>query len=238
MREAWQAAVVEAAARRYRPYSRTAYHFARGKLGGDPVYFALLAHGLVPDGGRILDLGCGQLLIAPLLAECRALHAAGGWPAGWPRPAAPRTIHGIDLRKNVIAIAGRALDGLATARAGDLRTVDLPPNDFTLMLDVLHYMSEDDQEALIGRIAAALSPGGTFVTRVGDTSAGLRYLVTRVGDQLITMLRGAAWPAFHTRALAGWRALMERAGFAVTMTPMSEGTPFANVMLVCRKAAG
>jgi SAM-dependent methyltransferase len=233
--EAWQAAVIETAARRYRPCGRTPYHFARGKLSADPVYFALLRAGLVRDDARVLDLGCGQLLLAPLLDACRNLRDAGGWPADWPAPARPRSVHGIDLRRNVVAVAARALPDLATAEAADLRDATLPPNDFTLMLDVLHYIDEVAQEKLVARIAAALTPGGCFVTRVADTGAGLRYLVTRVGDQLITMLRGALWPRFHVRSLAGWRALLERHGFDVTMTPMSEGTPFANVMLVCRK---
>lgn len=239
MPEPWQAAIVEAAARRYRPHGRSAYYFARGKLGADPVYFGILQRGLVPDGGRVLDLGCGLLLLAPLLEAARAMRAspdgAARWPAGWPPPAHPRSIHGIDLRARVIRAANAALHGLATAVQGDLRDCPLPANDFTLMLDVLHYMDEPAQESLVARIATALAPGGTFVTRVADTGAGLRYLVTRLGDQLITMLRGAVWPTFHTRSLDAWQSLMERHGFQVARTPMSEGTPFANVMLVCRR---
>jgi hypothetical protein len=32
--------------------------------------------------------------------------------------------------------------------------------------------------------------------------------------------------------LAEWKALLERLGFGVQSIPMSEGTPFANVLLV------
>ena len=43
---------------------------AGGKLRGDPVYAALLAQGLLAGRARVLDLGCGQgLLAAWLLAH-------------------------------------------------------------------------------------------------------------------------------------------------------------------------
>ena len=63
--------LVDKAAAPYRASGRFAYHFARGKLGGDPVFAGLLLHGLIPHQVRILDIGCGQGLLASWLHAAR-----------------------------------------------------------------------------------------------------------------------------------------------------------------------
>lgn len=63
---------------------RFAYHFARGKLGGDPVFLALLERGLLSDRARILDLGCGQGLLAAWLLAARRQFESGELLAAGP----------------------------------------------------------------------------------------------------------------------------------------------------------
>jgi hypothetical protein len=46
--------------------------------------------------------------------------------------------------------------------------------------------------------------------------------------------RGHRLPRLWCRPVAGWRAELERLGFKVEPVPMSEGTAFANVLLVAR----
>ena len=72
------------ASERYRSGGRFAWHFARGKLGRDPVFRALLERGRIPAQARVLDIGCGQGLLASLLAACDQLAASRRWPAAWP----------------------------------------------------------------------------------------------------------------------------------------------------------
>ena len=77
------AVLVDAVAARYRPAGRFAFHFARGKLAGDPVFAGLLAGGLLAaDSARgrgldIVDLGCGQALLAALRRPYEAVAGAG-----------------------------------------------------------------------------------------------------------------------------------------------------------------
>ena len=214
--------------------------FARGKVGHDPIYIAILERGLIHDHARVLDLGCGQLLIAALLQSASARFTHGEWPATWPAPPRHVTCHGIELRADVVRFSKHALTGMGTVEWGDLNTATLHVNDVTIMLDVIHYLDPAAQERLLQRIADALVPGGILITRVADTLAGFSYLVTRVGDQMITLVRGLlggspTWPKFHTRPLVQWRALIERFGFELETVPMSQGTPFANVMIIARK---
>jgi SAM-dependent methyltransferase len=228
-------AIVEAAARRFAPAGRFAFHFARGKLGGDPVFAELVRRGLIPDGARVLDLGCGQGSLLAYLVAARDCHRAGVWPAGWPPPPSGLRLHGIELLASDVARARRALDGEARIEQGDLRTAPLAPSDAIVLLDVLHYIEPDAQEALLARIAEALAPGGVFVTRVGDPAAGLAAAVTWTVDQLVAAARGQGLHRFHRRTIAAWTAALERRGLAVTAEPMNGNTPFANVLMVARK---
>ena len=68
---------IDAASAPYRRVGRFAWHFARGKLGMDPVFRYLLRHGLIRPGARVLDIGCGQGLLASLV------HAACSVAAAW-----------------------------------------------------------------------------------------------------------------------------------------------------------
>jgi 2-polyprenyl-3-methyl-5-hydroxy-6-metoxy-1,4-benzoquinol methylase len=66
---AWRA-LVEAASAPYRAADRFAWRFARRKLGGDPVFRHVLERGLIKPDSRLLDIGCGQGLLASLLNAC------------------------------------------------------------------------------------------------------------------------------------------------------------------------
>ena len=67
--------LLAAASAYYRPAGAFAWRFARGKLAADPVFPALLAQGLLAGRTRILDLGCGQGLLAAWLLAAHACHA-------------------------------------------------------------------------------------------------------------------------------------------------------------------
>ncbi|MDQ2927836.1 MAG: methyltransferase type 11, partial [Pseudomonadota bacterium] len=64
---AWRT-LVETASAPYARGGRFALHFARGKLRWDPVFHHLIGRGLVGPSSRVLDIGCGQGLLASLLA--------------------------------------------------------------------------------------------------------------------------------------------------------------------------
>ena len=84
-------ALLNSASAYYRRAGRFAWHFARGKLKGDPVFRAILEHGLLADRARLLDLGAGQGLLAAWLLAARSCQASaqdGAWPPHWPAPPA------------------------------------------------------------------------------------------------------------------------------------------------------
>jgi cyclopropane fatty-acyl-phospholipid synthase-like methyltransferase len=230
--------LVERAAAPYRVAGSYAWHFARGKLGGDPAFAALLAHGLLSGRARILDIGCGQgLLSAWLLAAQTAPNDA--WPPGWPAAPAPQHIRGIELMAHDVQRADQALqsavqDGRASFLAGDMCQVNFDPVDAVVILDVLHYVSVKAQDDVLLKVRKALVPGGVLLLRVGDASGGLRFKISNWVDFAVTTLRGHRLTRLHCRPLSQWQQTLESFGFAVQALPMSQGTPFANVLLVAR----
>jgi SAM-dependent methyltransferase len=230
---AWQA-LHRAACAPFRSAGRFAWHFARGKLGHDPVFRGLLERGDVPPRARVLDIGCGQGLLASLLAAIDAAHAQGAWPASW--PSAPVGTHytGIELMPRDVARAQAALGRLPTAPrfvCGDMCSAALPASDVVVILDVLHYVDHAAQQAVLERVRDALRPHGRLLLRVGDASSRRGFAVSQWVDRVVTLVRGHHMPPTWGRPLSEWIALLQALGFSVQPVPMSQGTPFANVLL-------
>lgn len=237
MSDAFFEALARQAAARYDRRDRFAYHFARGKLAGDPAFRGLLARGLIPQGARLLDLGCGQGLLAAILLAARANHARGQWPAEWPPPPNPAGIHGIDSSRRDIDRAAAALPE-ARFECADIRDARYGETDAVVILDVLHYMDADAQRGVLERARDALRGGGVLLLRVADADGSLRFHYTVFIDHAATLLRGRGYAPFPCRPVAEWKRLLESLGFRVEAAPMSEGTAFANVLLVARYDPG
>jgi SAM-dependent methyltransferase len=227
--------LVDLASARYRAAGRFAYHFARGKLGLDPMFLGLLERGLVPDKARILDLGCGQGLLAAWLLAARQSYEAGQWPVGWPAPGHPTEIRGVDLLASDIQRAQTALGEPARFEQGDMRQVGFGEADVVVIMDVLHYVDIPAQDEVLRRVRAALPANGLFITRVGDAGAGLAFRLSSWVDRTVAFFRGNGLPPTHGRPLREWKQALESLGFRVETADMNGGLPFANVMLVARR---
>jgi SAM-dependent methyltransferase len=227
--------LIDAVFRRFAPAGPMARHFARGKLRHDPIYFALLRRGGLPDEVRVLDLGCGQGILLALLVESRDRARAGLWPAGWPPPPSKLALRGLEMRGAEVRRARIALGGEAVIEALDLREAPLAQSDWIAAIDVLHYLEPDAQDRLLARMAGALAPGGLLTLRVCGAETGFRSFLTRAADHLGALAKGGRARRLHLRSAARWSAALESLGLSVRAEPMSEGTPFANVWLEARK---
>ena len=222
----------------YRRASRFAWHFARGKLSGDPSFQGILARGLLAGRARLLDLGCGQGLLAVWLLAARRCHASerpGAWPPAWPAPPELTAYTGIELNPAEVRRARAALEGYAgvhlTLVQGNICEVPYPQVDAVVILDVLHYLDGAAQEQVLRRARAALAPGGLLLLRIGDAAGGFGFALSELTDRIVALCRTGRWLTLHCRTLTDWRALLERVGFTTTAIPMSEGTPFPNTLL-------
>lgn len=232
----WRALVAQVS-RAYRAADGHAARFASSKLRRDPVFRHVLEHGLIRPGATVLDLGCGQGLLAACLAAAEASQRRGGWPAGWaPAPVGARVI-GLDLSPQQLRRA--AALGLTAARfvQADMRDAELAPCDVVACIDTLHYLPLQDQDALLRRARVALRAGGVLLLRVGDSSSPLRWRVGLWIDRLTRWVQGGGFEPVHGRPLEAWQATLERLGLDVTCLPMDGRLPFANRLLVARHAA-
>jgi SAM-dependent methyltransferase len=229
--------LLERASAPYRSAGRFAWHFARGKLGYDPVFRHLLATGLIAPGARVLDIGCGQGLLASLLRACSELGKRGEWPQQWPAAPGGARVTGIELMERDIVRARSALGEGQDTRfvCGDMRRVDFPECDAVVILDVLHYVTIAEQDAVLQRVRDALVPGGRLLLRVGDAQARAGFAISQWVDRVVTRVRGHGVPPVYGRPLPEWIARLRSLGMQVQARPMSAGTPFANVLLVAQR---
>lgn len=232
--DAFRQTLVRAAAEAYRPAGRYARHFAQGKLAGDPIFPALLEQALIPDRARVLDLGCGQGLLAAWLRTARERWDAGDWPAGLPAPPSLRGYRGIDALRVDIQRAQMALGRRAAFECGDLLDLPWPAADVVVLFDVLHYLDAEAQPRLLERIRYELPADGRLLLRVGDRAAGLGQRRANLVDHTVAWLRGYGRRRFSCRTRQAWDVLLRQAGFTPEAQPMSSGTPFANVLFVAR----
>jgi SAM-dependent methyltransferase len=228
------AKLLDAARAPYRRCGRIAYGFAGGKLAGDPAYRAILERGLLQGRRRVLDLGCGLGLLAATLRAAQRCSQRGDWPANWPAAPCAVSIRGIELKAATVERARRALGSLAEIVQGDIRVAEFGAADAVVILDVLHYIEADAHRALLERVHQALRPSGLLLLRVGDAAAGVRFRIGQCWDQAVMLARGRGWMRLHCRSVAQWRALLAECGFDSQVIAMSEGTPFANVLLCAR----
>jgi uncharacterized protein (DUF2062 family) len=224
------AELVRRAADRYSGASIAAWEFARGKLGGDPIYRATLSADVLTSGGTLVDVGCGQGLTLALLAEARRAVDAGTWPPGSPPPPRFERMAGIETRPRVAALARAALQGDAEIIEADARTLSMTRASAVLLFDVLHLMRPEEQDALLAETAAQLEPGGVVLVREADASAGWRFTAVRLGNRLKAIVFWTRHQSFHARTEAEWRACFARRGFRAEVRPMAGATPFANVL--------
>ncbi|MEL7139118.1 MAG: class I SAM-dependent methyltransferase [Pseudomonadota bacterium] len=105
----------------------------------------------VPTGGEVLELGCGAgEPVTRYLAEAGCKVTA------------------LDFAAPMLAIARERLPGVEFVEA-DMRELDLGKRFHGIVgWDSFFHLTEDEQRALLPRLAAHLAPGGGLLLTVGD----------------------------------------------------------------------
>lgn len=230
---------VERVAGRYAPADgataaeRSRFHYVRTKLLGDPIARMIADVAGEADGalGEVLDIGTGRGQLPILLLELgRATRARGvDWDAAK-----------IDAARAAAAVTegGRAaLD--AEFEAGDARTAAVAPADTVLLIDLIHYFTIEEQDAILRRAAAAVRPGGRLLVREADTERGIRSLATLLEERVFTAVRFNRGERVRFRPARGIAALLEGEGLRCDTRPAWGKTPFSNVLIVAeRRSSG
>lgn len=204
-------------ARRYRtePYY---FCYAVGKLALDPAYPAT-ARMLASSPRPLLDIGCGMGLLAAYLRTCG--HQ--------------KSIVGLDIDEEKITLAQNLL-GADDASFFTADGLDLPEHEGdVVMLDVLHYFTDADQQLLLEKIVARLAPGGTAVIRVTLRDKTWRFTLTQFEEEFIRVVRWIPVVGSNFPTREEILAPFEKAGIECHVQPMWGRTPFNSYLFTFRR---
>lgn len=133
----------------------------------------------LPEGGRVLDLGCG----------------AGEPIASWLIAEGFRYT-GVDIAEAMLDIA-RTRWPAGDWRQGDMRALDLPDRfDGIVAWDSFFHLTRDEQRDCLPRLARHLAPGGRLLVTVG---LGNGEVTGKVGGA--TVYHASLSPAQYARIL-------------------------------------
>jgi SAM-dependent methyltransferase len=200
--------------------SRPAHWYVRSKLAIDPVGRALLDLGAARGGfGDVADVACGRGQMALLLREANVAA----------------NVTGIDWDDEKIGIARSAAAGLwgvSFARA-DVCGGALPSADTVLLIDILHYLSRGDQDALLVRAARAARR--EVIVRDVDPHRGMTSVVTHGWERVTTALGYNRGARVAPRAFDDIGAILEAEGFAVSRR-LCSAWGMSNVLLIGQRS--
>ena len=184
---------------RYRHLEPHPRMYARFKMLLDPM-FPRLADFIKP-GWKIIDLGCGF-----------------GIPASWLLAIHPGlTFISLEPDPERARLAGRALRHKAEVHHGgaiELDRLETGRFDGVLMLDMAHYLPDEELSAVLSRLRQDLNPGGRLIMRV--TIPGGTNQVWQRRLETWRIKRAGLTP--HFRTAAEITSALETAGFTLEIT--------------------
>ena len=175
---------------------------------------------LLPDGGRILDVGCGFGLFAAYFGQT---HPA-------------RQIVGVDPDARRIRMAEKVAADLGLVRhrflAADARDAALAgPFDAAYVLDVMHHIPRADQVALLSRLRDLLAPRGVLIVKDITTEPHFGLKFTEFLDRLMVGWNEPLGYRHHRE----WGELLRGLGFHVRMVRVPDVLPYPHVVIAATK---
>lgn len=225
---------VEEAARHFLQSGISRWAFARGKLRHDPLYALLATSDGLVDAASVLDLGCGTGLVLARLHERRQVQGRSAEDKQGP---GEQCYLGLDASPRSIAVARESLGRWGRFQVANIVEAPFPEADVIVLADVLHYLPEPAQDAVLERAAQSLRSGGAILLREADAGGGWRFKVTRASEHLHALLRGNLSNSFSYRSQEAWVSKLVALGLEISCQPAGQGTPFANFLLTARRPA-
>jgi 2-polyprenyl-3-methyl-5-hydroxy-6-metoxy-1,4-benzoquinol methylase len=196
-----------------RAYSRVRFSILRPKL--------LSVMDLVlPDEGRLLDVGCGFGLFAAYFGQ---MHKR-------------RRIVGVDPDTRRVGLARRVAEGVGlhdhTFHVGDVRNAPIEgPFEAAYVLDVMHHLPRADQRPVLERLRSLLVPGGVLVVKDITTEPRTGLLFTKALDRLMVGLNEPLAYRHHRE----WGEMLSTLGFKVRMVLVPDVLPYPHVVITATK---
>ncbi|QWT20849.1 class I SAM-dependent methyltransferase [Bacillus sp. NP157] len=199
--------------------------YIHGKLATDPVY-AACAEAIAGRRLPLLDIGCGLGLLGHYLQACDALDGYLGLDND------PRKIA---MGREAAERAG--LDGALTLREADAAAPQ-GVRGHVAMLDVLHYLPEARQGALLAHAVDHLADDGVLILRNVIRDGSWRYRATVLEERFIKAVGWIPAGAQYFPTEDDIRRVLEPRGIRVDFRPLFGRTPYNSwLMTASRRAA-
>jgi 2-polyprenyl-3-methyl-5-hydroxy-6-metoxy-1,4-benzoquinol methylase len=211
--------VIETISKAYGP--RWLQGYVRGKLRWDAAYEEIAA--LFESTSRpILDVGCGVGILPMFLAQ-RGIGSS---------------VLGIDSDARKIENArqvGHRFGLRARFEVIDARD-PLPFSGHVVLLDVLHYLPQEGQQALLQRSAEWTSSGDLLVIRQCMNTDSIRFTLNRLQERVIAFINWIPSKPKHYPTPEALCSIVHSLDFeTVEIRPLWGRTPFNNYLLVFRR---
>lgn len=165
----------------------------------------------LPKKGLIIELGCGEGVIAKYLARRRK----------------SRRVYGYD--KNPKRLSFSNLKNLHFIYK-DIRSVKLKKSEGIVISDVLHHLSFKDQKKILENIFDSLNKNGVLIVKEIDKSEFIRSKLSRFWDFIF----------YPKDRIYYWQSnnlenYLEKRGFKVEVIRVSRFFPGSTTLFVARK---
>jgi 2-polyprenyl-3-methyl-5-hydroxy-6-metoxy-1,4-benzoquinol methylase len=131
---------------------------------------------LIPKEAKILDIGCGYGFLAYMLSFLSE----------------KRMVTGIDFDDQKIEIADNCMskNERMSFLSGDIAEIEIENYDVFVLSDVLHYLQENEQLAVVGKCIKHLNENGRIIIRDADKSLRKRHKGTKLTEFFSTKFFG------------------------------------------------
>lgn len=174
---------------------------------------------MLPIGGVILDLGCGEGLLSNYLAIASV----------------KRKIIGIEIEKERLRRAKKGIEN-AFFSVGDIIDVPYPKADAVVLFHVLHHLpGRDAQEKVLEKAKNSLEKKGKLVIVEVHVKPTIKYIAAWIADHFLVpwvFEKRFCTPAYF-RKERDWKTLFRKMGFKIKTTEETSGRPFPNIIFEC-----
>lgn len=165
---------------------------------------------LLPQKGKIIDLGCGEGIIASFLARNQN-----------------RQITGVDI--NIRRLPSTSEKNLRFEKA-DIRNYNLKSADGVVLSDVLHHINYSDQEKVLKNIASNLKSGGVLIIKEIDNQEFFRSKLSRFWDFVFYQKE-----KIYFQTAKNLKNKLQKLGLKVFIERPCRLFPGSTTLLVCHK---
>lgn len=174
---------------------------------------------MIPDKGTMVELGCGEGLLANYLAITQP----------------KRMIIGYEIIPERLELAKKGIKN-TIYKVGDVVKIPFPKADVFILFHVLHHLpGRDAQEKVLIKVKKALKRGGKLVIVDVHVAPTVKYAAAWIADHFLV-----PWvfeKRFFTRAYfrkeSEWRKLLKKLGYKFKVTEATRGRPFPNIIFEC-----